>query len=267
MSLATVGYQPVWHERLLSMALSPEERPDALQIVPDHFFARPAALEALAERYPLLLHDVGCSLASGGPDPQRLGRLKDLVERVRPVAFTDHLALTRAPSGQIDLGHLCPCWYTEDTLQTVIDGVKRLQDTLSLPVALENIATPFELPGSLSEAEFWSALVERTGCGLLLDVTNVLLDARNRAEDPRRRLGELPLHTARWVHLAGGRADGAYWIDSHSEPVEEASYLLLREIVGRAPVEMLIVERDSHLPSLRELVAEAREAKRRWEAA
>jgi uncharacterized protein (UPF0276 family) len=265
MSIASIGYQAAWHERLLSETLSPEERPDALQIVPDHFFARPAALEALADRYPLLLHDVGCSLASGGPDPQHLRRLQDLVRRARPLGFSDHLSLTRSPSGQIDLGHLCPCWYTEQTLQEVVDGVKRLQDALSLPVGLENIATPFVLPGTLSEAEFWSALVERTGCSLLLDVTNVLLDARNQGEDPVRRLEGLPLQAARWVHLAGGLATGAYWIDSHSEPVEEASYLLLREIVGRAPVEMLIVERDSHLPPLAELVAEARQAVRHWE--
>jgi uncharacterized protein len=188
MSLATVGYQPLWHPQLLSEDLPPEHRPEALQIVPDHFFARPQAIEALAERYPLLLHDVGCSVASGGPDRQRLERLVELVERARPVAFTDHLAMTRAPSGQIELGHLCPCWYTEETLQVVVDGVRRLQDALSLPVALENIATPFVLPGAMPEAEFWARLVESTGCGLLLDVTNVLLDARNQGEEPARHV-------------------------------------------------------------------------------
>lgn len=260
---AAIGYRHVWREALLQA--DAEARPDALEVMADHFFARPQGIEALAERYPLVLHDVGCSVASGGPDPERLRRLVDLVRRARPVAFTDHLAVTRTSQGHsgrgIDLGHLCPMWYTEQALEAVVEGVQRLQDALGIPVALENIATPFEIPGAtLTEAELWHRLVQRTGCGLLLDVTNALLDGRNRGDDPLQRLRQLPLGAVRLVHLAGGRSHGAYWIDSHSEPVEEASYALLRQLSGEMAPEMVIVERDSHLPPLQEIVAEARRA-------
>jgi uncharacterized protein len=259
---AAIGYRHVWREALLSDDTL--VRPDALEIMADHFFARPELLDALACRYPLVLHDVGCSVATGGPDSQRLHRLQELVRRARPVGFTDHLAVTRTSlsAGRgIDLGHLCPVWYTEQTLQTVADGVRRLQDALEIPVALENIASPFEIPGAtLSEGEFWHRLVDRTGCGLLLDVTNALLDGRNRDVDPALRLAALPLPAVRWAHLAGGRASGAWWIDSHSEPVEEASYALLRRLSGQMALEMVIVERDSHLPPLNEIVGEARRA-------
>jgi uncharacterized protein len=248
---AAVSYRHPWRTDALG-----DGGPDVLEVVADHFFARPALLERLADRYPILVHDVGCSVGSGGPEPQRLARLAEVVRRSRAIGFSDHLAVTRSSTG-VDLGHLCPLWYRHDVLRVVTDGVRRLQDTLGIPVALENISTPFDVPlGELSEGEFWHRLVDSTGCGVLLDVTNVLLDARNAGADPLDRLRALPLHAARWAHVAGGRSDGAFWVDSHSAPVEAATLALLVRV--DAPLEGVIVERDAHLPPWTEMVAEAR---------
>jgi uncharacterized protein (UPF0276 family) len=262
---AGIGYRRAHRDALL--AGQPREL--VLEIVPDHFFADPDAIAPLAERYPIVFHDVGLSIATAGAAPrERVQRIRELAARAKPLLFSDHLAITRGPSG-IDLGHLAPVWLVPEVLDLVVDRVLGLQDTLGVPVALENISTPFTIPGgAMTEPEFFARLVERTGCGLLLDVTNVLVDSRNHGFDARARVREYPLAAVRQIHLAGGRrGSDRLWVDSHDAPVEDASYALLGEVARARPdVVAIVVERDHHLESLDALVAEAERAKELWEA-
>src|SRR5262249_37140067 len=158
----------------------------------------------------LVFHEVGLSLGTAdgsavGAARALLAQLRGLVDLARPRLFSDHLALTRSPEG-VDLGHLAPLWYTRESLRIVIEHVRACQDVLGVPIALENIAAPFVLPhAEMSEPEFFAALVEATGCGMLLDLTNLLLTARNFGFDPRKRMLEYPLSSVVAVHLAGGR--------------------------------------------------------------
>jgi uncharacterized protein (UPF0276 family) len=261
---AGIGYRRAHHAALLA-----GEGPPVLEIMPDHFFADPDALAPLAQRYRLVFHDIGLSLGTvddAASSRARLARIKPLVRDASPLLFTEHLALTRSPSG-IDLGHLAPLWRTPELLDHVVDRVRAVEDVLGLPVALENIAAPFEIPGAFSEPEFFARLSERSGCGLLLDLTNLLHDARNAGQDPRARMREYPLEAVRQVHLAGGFRDRrGVWIDSHSEPVEDEAFGLLAELRTAAPqLRCIIIERDHKLGALGQLVAEAKRAERAWE--
>ena len=262
---AGIGYRRAHHAALLAGG-----GPRVLEILPDHFFANPGAIEALAERFTLVFHDVGLSIGTAGPEDHaraRLARIKTLAQLARPVLFSDHLAITRSPDGT-DLGHLAPIWRTERMLDHVADRVRAVADTLGVPIALENIAAPFELPG-MSEAEFFTRLVERTGCGVLLDLTNLLGNAHNHGFEPRARLRAYPLAAVQQVHLAGGFVDRSnQWIDSHSEPVEPAAYALLADLAAARPaLRTIVIERDDKLGELAGLVAEADRAQAIWEGA
>ena len=133
-------------------------------------------------------------------------------------------------------------------------------------MALENITAPFRIgEADHDEASFFTELVARTGCGLLLDVTNLLTNARNFGFDPWARLQSYPLEHVWSVHLAGGHVDATgWWVDSHSHPVEGASFELLDALSERAPLRTIIVERDERLPPLAELVAECQRAEALW---
>lgn len=262
---AGIGYRRQLHDALLAT----DAGPSVLEVMPDHVHD-PAVLEPLAERYAIVLHDVGLSIATVGSDDlarARLRHARDVARRCRAVLFSDHLALTRSPEG-LDLGHLAPVWLTKTMLSHVIDRVRAAQDVLGIPVALENIAAPFTIPGNeLTEGEFLSALVERTGCGVLLDLTNLLYNARNEGREPRELVAEYPLEAVAQVHLAGGFVDrSGRWVDSHSEAVEDASFALLRELSrARHSLRAIVVERDDKLGELAGLCREAERAGSIWE--
>lgn len=261
-TLAGIGYRAVHRKALLAG----EARPEVLEVMPDHFFAQPSAIEPLADLCPLVMHDVGLSVGTAGPpDTERLDRIADLVRRARPRWFSDHLCLSRGPDGT-DLGHLGPLWYSEGLLRQVIETVQRWQDRLGVPVALENITAPFVIPhADYTEPAFLRAVVEATGCGVLLDLTNLWINSQNMGFDPLARLAEYPLEAVVQVHLAGGfEGDGAWWIDSHTRPVADASFDLLAALRHRAPVECIIIERDDAIPALPALLAEAEHASRIW---
>jgi uncharacterized protein len=249
--------------------LGARQGPDLLEIMPEHFFARPADLDALAERFPLTFHCVGLSVGTAVEDARgdeitraQLARLRPLVRRAKPLLVSDHLAFTRAPNG-LDLGHLCPMPCNEQSYALVAARVRLWQDELGVPVALENIAHPFVWPGNtMTEASFFTRLAADTGCGLHLDLTNLLYDARNFGRAPAALLAEYPLDVVRAVHLAGGVQGGRdrFWNDTHDHPVEDDVFALLSALAGRASLQAAIVERDHRLPPLAELVAEARRA-------
>lgn len=270
-----VGYRRAHRSDLLG----PDPGPEVLEIMPEHFFANPGDIDALAERFPLIFHCVGLSVGTAvtdvfGDDVTRtqLKRLRALIQRARPLFVSDHLAFTRAPNGT-DLGHLCPLPCTEESFALVAERVRVWQDALEVPVALENIAHPFVWPGdTMTEPAFFRRLVDETGCGQLLDITNLLYDARNfarlhgRARDvpsaAQALMRQYPLAAVWALHLAGGaRTDrDHFWSDTHDHPIDEEAFALAGTLKGRAPVMAVIVERDRRLPPLAELLAEARRA-------
>jgi hypothetical protein len=263
---AGIGYRRRHHEALLAAT---GERAAVLEVIPGHFFAEPATIDPIAAAYPVVLHEVGLSIGTadaGSPVARALvARIRALVERCKPALVSDHVALTRSPSGT-ELGHLCPIWYTRDALAQLADRVRALQDRFGVPVALENIAAPFVIPGAeLDEPELFCELVAQTGCGMLMDLSNLVANARNFGFDAAAQLARYPLEACAQVHLAGGRDDRGFWLDSHDGPVADDNYALLRAMRARArSLVAIIVERDEQIPPLPELVAEARRAEAIW---
>jgi uncharacterized protein len=238
---------------------------DVVEIVADHFFD-PApdnnpALSALRERFTLLPHGLDLSLGSAeGLSQPYLVRLGSLVDAVQPPFWSEHVAFTQAGGRRI--GHLAPIPFTYEALDVLANNVARAALRIERPLILENIACPFDVPhAELGEGAFLTELVERTGCGLLLDVANLYYNALNRHKDPLEMLAEFPLHAVVQCHLAGGHRDSGEWIDSHAHPVPEPVWSLFEEVSRRAPLRATIVERDENLPAFGELAAEAERAR------
>jgi hypothetical protein len=238
---------------------------DLLEITTDHFTGNSrqrAELEELAALIPCVPHGLRLSIGAAGP-PSRatLETLRTTLEITGASYYTDHLALTAAPG--IELGHLSPVWLTRKSLDSVVRNVSTVQEYTGRMLALENISYSFDIPRrELRQTEFFCELVERTGCGLLLDVTNLFINAFNERFDPLDWLDQIPLHRIVHVHLAGGTREGAKLYDTHSEAVDAGTWALFEKLAPRADLKSVIVERDANIPPIEELLADVATARR-----
>jgi hypothetical protein len=246
-----------------------EHRPNIewLEVHPENYMTDgsvAAELEHIARDYPLSLHAVGLSLGSPtGPDAEHLARLKQLVARYQPGLVSDHLSWSA--SDGIHLPDLLPLPYTEEALEVFTGNVERVQDTLGRTILVENPSRYMSLPHStLTEAEFLEQLVQRTGCGVLLDINNIYVTARNCDVDAASQLTEflrrLPGSSVGELHLAGHSAAGNKLIDDHGAQVCAAVWQLFRTAIATLGARPTLIEWDTRLPAFETLQAEARVA-------
>jgi uncharacterized protein (UPF0276 family) len=260
----------VHHEALLA------ERPDVgwLEAHSENYFADGGAqleyLERLRAMYPLSLHGVGLSLGSTDSlDRDHVRRLKRLVDRIDPLFVSEHVCWGSA--GGVHLNDLLPLPYTAEALQHLARRVFELQDQLGRQVLLENVSSYLQFNCSeFSEPEFLAALARESQCGLLLDINNVYVSSRNHGFDPVAFIDELPVAAVREIHLAGHsinrHGDREILIDTHSTHVCEDVWSLYSHAIARLGPVPTLIEWDTEIPELHELVAEARRADDRAEA-
>ncbi len=226
-----------------------------------------AQLAFLRKNYALSVHGVGLNIGAEEPlDRAHLARLKQLCDRYQPESFSEHLAWSS--HGGLFLNDLLPLPYTEATLRSVIAHIDETQTTLGRRLLLENPATYVRFAQSeLPETEFLREIARATGCGLLLDVNNVFVSARNHDFDPSAYLDAFPLDYTGEIHLAGHFAttddEGSpLCIDAHGSPVIEDVFALFERVIARAGPLPTLIEWDNDVPDWPVLLAEALAAQR-----
>ena len=219
-----------------------------------------AVLEKVRHDLPVVLHGVSLSIGATEPlDERYLASLRRLADRIEPALVTDHLCWGR--HGGRYVHDLWPLPYTEEALAHVVERVARVQELLGRRIALENVSSYVAYRAStLTEWEFLGALAERADCGILLDVNNVHVSARNHGFDPHAYLAGVPADRVVQIHLAGHEDKGAYLLDSHDAAVPEPVWDLYREAVARFGRVPTLVEWDDRIPELEVLVGESRKA-------
>ncbi|MGW4688225.1 DUF692 domain-containing protein [Streptomyces sp. NPDC004244] len=202
----------------------------------------------------------GVSLGLGGgdrPDAQKLAALAERAAALGAPLVTEHIAFVRTSSPVLEAGHLLPVQRTREALDVLCENVRIAQDALPVPLALENIAALVRWPGEeLTEAQFLTELVERTGVRLLIDVANLHTNRVNRGEDPAAVLDGIPLEALAYVHVAGGVERDGVWHDTHAHPVPPAVLDVLAELGRRTAPAGVLLERDDDFPAEEELAAE-----------
>jgi uncharacterized protein len=253
---AGLGHRREIHDSILAAA----DQIDFLEVITEKYISASSraldTLAGLADRFTLVPHGVSLSVGTAAPVSKTFLRgVKTVCELVRAPYYSDHLAVTQ--SAGIDLGHLSPLPYNAHTLAGVVDNIGRVQDFLDLPFVLENITETHLMPGStMDSADFLHQVVERTGCGLLLDVTNLYTNSVNLAFDPMEYARRLPLHAVVQVHLAGGIWSRGKLIDSHSAPVPRQVWDLFEALLPATRVKASLIERDDNYPDFAELLGE-----------
>ncbi len=272
-----VGLRPGHH----AQALAPANTGAALAFVEVHsenFLADGGAamqaLHAARARWPVSLHGVGLALGSAaGIDNWHLDRLARLVQRIDPVRVSDHACFARAPlqagGPVLHAADLLPVAFTSASLAIMVANVQRVQDRLARPLLVENLAAYLAwADDAMAEPEFFNALVRKSGCGVLLDVNNLVVNALNHnAGDARTAVAE----ACRWVdrldspavgeiHLAGHDDSGVLVIDDHGSHVRSPVWQVFAHTVQRLGPRPTLIEWDHALPAWQVLLAEAARA-------
>jgi uncharacterized protein (UPF0276 family) len=240
-------------------------RVDWFEVISENFMSaggRPlAALERARALGPVVLHGVSLSLGSTDPlNEVYLAELRALADRIEPAWVSDHLCW-----GSVG-GHyahdLLPLPYTEEALAWVAERVARAQDRLGRQILIENVSSYLAFThAAMPEWEFLAGVAARAGCGVLLDVNNVYVSARNHGFEAAAYLAGVPVGTVGQIHLAGHTDMSSYLFDTHDGPVIDPVWALYRAAVRRFGRVSTLVEWDDHIPALEVLCAEAERAR------
>lgn len=256
-----VGLRSVHYGRFL------DESPvvDWVEAISENFMGvggRPlAVLEKVRRDRPVVLHGVSLAVGSVAPwDELYLKDLQTLVRRIEPAMVSDHLCWGRAHSHYAH--DLLPMPYTRESLAHVVERVSQIQEFLGRQIVLENPSTYLCFKESeMSEEEFLSEVAKRCDCGLLLDVNNVYVSARNHGFDALRYLNAIPVDRVAQFHLAGHQDRGAVVIDTHEGPIADSVWELYQHAVRRFGDISCLVEWDEAVPELEVLLAESGKAR------
>ena len=251
---------------------------DFIEVHSENFFAEGgAALATLRQgraHYPVSLHGVGLALGSAvGVDAWHLDQLARLVEQIEPVLVSDHACFARghAQGQHIHAADLLPIPFNAAALDVLCTNVQRVQERLKRQLLIENLSAYVSFNNSdRVENDFLNALAQRTGCGLLVDVNNIYVNALNdqlagRCADPLAAclhwIDSIAPDAVGELHLAGHINLGDVVIDDHGSRVCAPVWQIYRHAQARFGNAPALIEWDTDVPPLAVLLDEAALAK------
>ena len=221
-------------------------------------------LEKISEHYPLSLHGVGMSIGSTDEiNLNHLDKLKNLIDHFKPGFVSEHLSWGSFQGNHFN--DLFPMPYTEEALDHMVRQISFAQEYLNRQILIENVSSYLQFECStIPEWEFLTALAEQSGCGILLDVNNIYVNACNHQFSAEQFIEAIPESYVKEVHLAGHTVkefeNDQILIDTHNERVTDKVWALYQKTVqrfGRVPT---LIEWDTDLPTLDILLDEANKA-------
>lgn len=262
---AGLGYQHELHDEILAY----RDGIDFLEVPSDQFMGQMPGwsdrLMDLKHNFTTVAHGIYMSLGdAGGAHLDYLERLTPFIEALDPVVFSDHIDMGNLPDDELGMYfHGMQIPFTPEQAAVFQRNMGIFADRIRRPLLVENIFYKFVLPmpGSLLEPVFIDAILQGTDHGLLLDVTNLHINATNFGFDPYAWLEQAPLERTVYIHVAGGekRVGGLWdgrWVDTHSQPVPDQVWRMVEFVVARAPVKGILLERDQNYPTLPDMIAE-----------
>lgn len=251
-----LGYRAPFHDDLING----HSEIGWLEVITENYLwdkgRRRSKLEKLRENYELAFHGVSLSIAAPeSQDEKYLRELKIFCDELRPVRVSDHLCWSSL--GGHHWHDLLPFPYTEENLERIVNKVNLWQDYLKRPLVLENLSAYIQSGlSTMSEFDFLGELCRRTSCELLLDLNNMVVNARNFGLDPYRELQKINLKDVAQIHLAGFVEGEDFVIDTHSRPPVKETWELWKKVCSiRADIPFMI-EWDSSIPEFKDVFQE-----------
>lgn len=244
---------------MASLADQPTDTVDFLEVAPENWIGVGGEygkqFRALNERYPFICHGLSLSIGSPAPlDEAFLQKLKRFLNEHNIRCYSEHLSYCS------DDGHLydlMPIPFTEEAVKYVVERIKRVQDILERPIAMENVSY-YTAPGKeMEEIDFLNAVLDEADCRMLLDVNNIYVNSINHRYDAKAFLKALPSERIDYIHIAGHYNEAEdLLVDTHGADVIDPVWELLETTYEHFGVIPTLLERDFNIPPLAELFNE-----------
>ena len=237
-----------------------DDKPDFVEFAPENWMGLGGywrkELEKVAAQYPIICH--GLSLSIGSPDDLDLTFIRDLrnfFEEFNIEIYSEHLSYSKCANAH--LYDLLPIPFRRDAINHIVDRIKKVQDMLGRAIALENVSYYTPVAAEMPENEFITAIVEESGCNLLLDVNNVYVNAFNHQYDAKKFISSMPLDKVVYIHMAGHeKVQEDLLIDTHGQNIIDPVYELFEWTLDKIKPVPVLLERDFNIPELSELQVE-----------
>ncbi|MCW3078283.1 MAG: hypothetical protein JWO32_2892 [Bacteroidetes bacterium] len=252
-----LGFRKDFAEDLLS---SDVLKPSFIELAPENWIGMGGywkkQLDKAAEKFPITCH--GLSLSIGSPDEIDVSfvkQVKKFLDHYKIKVYSEHLSYSKCDNAH--LYDLLPIPFRMDAVRHIVERIKQVQDILERPIVLENVSYYTSVAAEMKEHEFISAIVNDSGCDMLLDVNNVYVNAFNHQYDAKEFLSKLPLDKVAYVHVAGHeQVSDTLIIDTHGQAVIDPVFELFEHVVGLIKPVPVLLERDFNIPELSELQSE-----------
>lgn len=252
-----IGFRKDFEEDFLS---SPVLKPNFIEVAPENWIDMGGywkrIFDKVTERYPLICH--GLSLSIGSPDEldwEFLKKLKLFLKQYKAQLYSEHLSYAKCDNAH--LYDLLPIPFREDAVVHIIDRIKKVQDFLEQPIAIENVSYYTPVAAEMDEATFISSIVKESGCKLLLDVNNVYVNSFNHKYDAHEFIKKLPLDRVAYIHMAGHlQVEEDLIIDTHAENIIDPVFDLFEYTLNYLKPVPVLLERDYNFPEFEQLQSE-----------
>ncbi len=243
---------------------------DFFEVHTENFIAEGGAslnfLAKIAELYPLSFHCVGISLGSAtGLDKKHLQNIKKLSDQFKPFLLSDHMSWSNAKSGTAN--DLLPICQTQEALEIFCNNVDEAQNFLGREILVENPSAYLQFEESnISETDFLNEVAHRTKCGILLDINNVYVAAKNFDFDAEKYLQQIDSSKVKEIHLAGhsvyNYGKEQIRIDTHSTQICNEVLQLYKNFIKISKIKVAtLVEWDEEIPEFAVLFDELQKVK------
>lgn len=237
---------------------------DFFEVVPDNWMeiggAKKEHLSDISKRYQLIAHSLSLSIGDTLPlNEIYINNVRRFLDDYHIDIYSDHLCFNRDQQGY--LYDLLPVPGFVDALPYLAERIHRVQDLLGRQLVLENVSSYHRYAGEIPEMEFWAELLHKSGCGMLLDINNVFVNAFNHHFDALDYIRTLPGSAIVYYHIAGHLDQEEFKLDTHGMPVIAEVLELARETFTLHGSRPLLLERDNNIPPLDMLCRELTEIK------